>query len=154
MASTTTENLLRGWDQYACELLHYKIWKRNDYVERQYTFRLSQAVVNKVTNKYMFLLYVKYYTSSTCNTNKNWVLKAGASNVLPFQCLFVFQVPMLSIPSMTHCLHYVQTNESVLASLTLSFPLPAMQRTTWSPSVCAVTSSLYNPCDPFRIMQY
>jgi len=52
MASITTENF-RGWDQNACELPHYKIWKRNGYVEKWYTSRLSQTAVYKVTNKYM-----------------------------------------------------------------------------------------------------
>jgi len=153
MASTTTENLLRGWDQNACELLHNNIWEINDYVDRRYTFRLSQTVVNKVTNKYIvFLPLCRTLYLLHMQHKHKCVFRAGASKVLSFQCLFVFQVPVLSIPSMTHCLSYVQTNESVLASLILSFPLPAIQWMT-SPSVCAATSSaLYNPCYPFTIM--
>jgi len=58
-----TKNLLRGWDQNACELLRYKIWKWNDYVERRYTFRLSQTAVS-------------------CSSLTNWVYAPCRSRLL------------------------------------------------------------------------
>lgn len=62
MASITTDNFLRMWDQTVCEPLHsLRLKKAGDYVEKLYISYLSQIVVHEVINKFTLL-----FDSSWC----------------------------------------------------------------------------------------